>query len=248
MTGGYTDVSNRVERRCDSTVPVAEGLETSTFELRVQLRLRAVDDHEVWPQRQDALGVRIDQRANLRECLHFGGELVEAADCHHLRAGADREQHLGNRGDERYDSPRRGGGVPALRQRRVEQEADECNCDDRRQLLRTSSHRKNGPPIMAVTMPTGISTGARMVRATRSHATTKRSAKECRCRQNDSMIDADQQANQVWHDDADEPDRPGQRHRGARGQRCAEKRQPLRSRHVYPACGGGILADAEQVE
>ena len=98
-------------------------------------------------------------------------ELVVAADRHHLRSGADGEQHLGNRGDERHDASRRGAGVPALRQRRVEQKDDESDRDERGQLLRTSSHRKNGPPIIAVTTPTGISTGARIVRATRSHAT-----------------------------------------------------------------------------
>ena len=36
------------------------------------------------------------------------------------------------------------------------------------QAWRNSSHRKNGPPMSAVTMPTGNSVGANTIRATRS--------------------------------------------------------------------------------
>ncbi len=41
-----------------------------------------------------------------------------------------------------------------------------------RALPRTSSQMKNGPPSTAVTMPTGISIGAMIVRATRSASTS----------------------------------------------------------------------------
>jgi hypothetical protein len=45
---------------------------------------------------------------------------------------------------------------------------------------------------MAVTTPTGISTGASSVRASRSHSTRNR-AEERRGRQHDAVIDADEQ-------------------------------------------------------
>ena len=101
---------------------------------------------------------------------------------------------------------------------------------------------------MAVTTPTGISIGRE--EGPRQHIARdeKRRAKERRRRQHDPVVDADQQSDQVRHDDADEPDRPRQRDGGGRGQRCAEERQPLRARHVHTACGRGILAHAEQVE
>src|SRR4029079_3688357 len=41
------------------------------------------------------------------------------------------------------------------------------------QDLRNSSHKKTGPPMMAVMMPTGSSSGAMIVRATRSQPIRK---------------------------------------------------------------------------
>ena len=42
-----------------------------------------------------------------------------------------------------------------------------------RHVRRTSSHRKNGPPIIAVMIPTGSSSGASAVRDTRSQPMRK---------------------------------------------------------------------------
>ena len=97
----------------DPAVAIDERPDAGARELRLQVRLRAVDDDQVRPQRQDALGVGIEQRADARQLLHLRRELVEAADADHLRSGADREQHLGQRRHERHDAPRRLRGALA---------------------------------------------------------------------------------------------------------------------------------------
>ena len=63
--------------------------------------------------------------------------------------------------------------------------------------------------MMAVTTPTGISTGASSVRATRSQSTRNAAPKSADAGSSDAVIDAHQQPDQVRHDDADETDRPG---------------------------------------
>ncbi len=47
------------------------------------------------------------------------------------------------------------------------------------------------------------------------------------------MVGADEQPDEVRHDDADESDRAADGHRGARRERCAEERPPLRPRDGY---------------
>ena len=115
-------------------------------------------------------------------------------------------------------------------------------------IVFTSSHRKNGPPIIAVTMPTGSSSGASTVRATRSHSMRNAAPNKRRGRQHDAVVGAHHQPHQVRHDDADEADRAAERHRRAGGQRRAEERQPLRPHDVHAAGGGRVVADAQQVE
>ena len=112
----------------------------------------------------------------------------------------------------------------------------------------TSNHRKNGPPIIAVTMPTGSSTGAMMRARHRSQSTRNAAPKRVDRRQHDAMIGADQQPHQVRHDDADEADRTGQRDRRAGGERGAQERDPLRARDVDAARGGDVVAEREQIE
>ena len=56
------------------------------------------------------------------------------------------------------------------------------------------------------------------------------------------------QPHEVRDDDADEADRPGERDGGARGQRRAEKREPLRPRDVHATRGGRVVAETEQVQ
>ena len=170
MTCRDAEVSNRVERRCDPAVAIAERAVTRSPELRLQVGLRAVDDDEIRPQRQDALGVGIDQRADLRQRLHLGRELVVAADATTCDPAPTANSISVSAGTS--DTMRRGAEAGTLSwARAAEREDDEGERNERDQLLRTSSHRKNGPPIMAVTTPTGISTGESIVRATRSHAT-----------------------------------------------------------------------------
>ncbi len=86
------------------------------LELRAQVRLAGVNHHEIRAQRQDPLDVGIDQRADSRQLLDLGRKPVEAADRHDLRARADREQHLGDGGDDRDDARR---GARSLRGRLV---------------------------------------------------------------------------------------------------------------------------------
>ena len=70
------------------------------IQLRPQIVLRAVDDDQVGPQREDPLDVRIEQRANAGQLLDCGRKAVVAADGDDAIAGAHREQHLGGRGDD----------------------------------------------------------------------------------------------------------------------------------------------------
>ena len=73
-------------------------------ELRQHIGLAAIDDDEIRPEREDALDVRVEQRAHPWQALDLRREMVEAADANDPRPGAEREQHLGDRGDQRDDS------------------------------------------------------------------------------------------------------------------------------------------------
>ena len=110
-----------------------------------------------------------------------------------------------------------------------------------------SSHRKNGPPMMAVTTPTGISSGASAVREIVSHATTNAAPPNADAGQHEAMIGADHQPNEVGHDDSDESDRAAERHSGPGCERRAEKREALRAVHVNAAARGALVADRQQV-
>src|SRR5207253_5898098 len=120
---------------------------------------------------QDLLDVRIEKGADLGQTLDLRWIPVIAAGRDELAAGAHREQHLGRRRNERDDARR-------THRRHLRRDADwrddeqdgERRATDQR-TRRKSSHRKNGPPRTAVTIPTGSSTGARIVRAIRSHST-----------------------------------------------------------------------------
>ena len=115
-----------------------------------------------------------------------------------------------------------------------------CSCAFALMSFCTSSHRKNGPPMIAVITPTGNSMGAITVRASDVAGHEERRAEERRRRQHDPMIRADHQPHQVRHDDPDEADRAADRDGGAGRQRRAEKRAPLRAHDVdaraFPRC------------
>ena len=89
-------------------------------------------------------------------------------------------------------------------------------------------------------MPTGSSIGANTVRATRSHPIRNDRAEQRRGRQHQPVIRADEQPDQMRDDEADERDRPADRHRRAGGERRADERQPLGARHVDAAGGGRV--------
>src|SRR5919201_2251230 len=139
---------------------IAEQRNAGGRELCLQVGLRVVDDRQVRFQREQALHVRVEQSTEARQPLDFWRKLVEAADADDAIPGADREQHLRRRRDERDDAMR----LRSSRSGRYERDYDRPKDYTRRK----SSHRKTGPPITAVMMPTGNSTGANAVRATRS--------------------------------------------------------------------------------
>ena len=70
------------------------------LELLSQVRLGAVENHQVGPQREDPLHVGIEQGADPRQPIDLGREPVVAPDGDQPIAGAHREQHLGGRGDD----------------------------------------------------------------------------------------------------------------------------------------------------
>jgi hypothetical protein len=76
------------------------------IELRSELRLRAVDDDEIGTHRDDPFDIGIEERAHSRQLLHFGRELIVAADRGNPIARAHGEQHLGGRRDDRHDPSR----------------------------------------------------------------------------------------------------------------------------------------------
>ena len=101
--------------------------------------------------------------------------------------------------------------------------------------LLINNHKKNGPPMSAVTMPTGSSmrrdhrAGDQIARHQERRAEAKRGGHD------QPVIGADEQPHQVRHDDPDEADRPADGHRGAGGERRAEKRQCAARADVHAA-------------
>ena len=84
-------------------VLVIEPRHARAIEARDQLLLRAVDDDEIRFQRENALDVRIDQRAHSLPRRDLGRILVVARHADDLIARAHGEEHLGDGGDERND-------------------------------------------------------------------------------------------------------------------------------------------------
>ena len=165
-----------------------------TLDLPLQLDLCVVHDDEIRPERQKPLDVRIDEAADAGNLLDVRWKVIVVADAHHAVAGADLEEHFGGGRHQRDDAPRtvagRRGGACSDLDRGGTAGVRACfkpglkacaTCESARQReacpslhpRRKSSHRKNGPPMMAVTIPTGSSTGASAVRAMRSQPIRK---------------------------------------------------------------------------
>ena len=181
MAGALAERADGREDVGQAAVPVVEDGNRRPLELPLEVGLRAVDGDEIGSQRHHPFDVGIEERADPGQRRHLGRIGVEAAHRHDLRTGADGEEHLGERRDQRDDAARRRRRSRrrlrrAARHRRsaegTEQrrrgEPGERQASGRHQLFLTSSQRKNGPPIIAVTMPTGSSSGASAVRAIRS--------------------------------------------------------------------------------
>jgi hypothetical protein len=77
---------------------IVEDADARARELLLEFRLAAVDDRRDRLERQDALDVRIEQRADVRQRLHLGRISVVAADRDNARPGADLVEHLGHAG------------------------------------------------------------------------------------------------------------------------------------------------------
>ena len=178
-------------------VPVFVVANRRALQLRHQIGLTAVEQHEIRPERDDPFHIRIEERADSWKCLHFGRILVVAAHRNHAIARADGKDDLRQGGYKADD--RRGWLRLRVRKRReggregsegAEGGNDDVDDDQPNECSRalrplrvlphpflTSNHRKNGPPIIAVTMPTGNSTGAMIVRAIRSQSTRNEAPK-----------------------------------------------------------------------
>src|SRR4029453_103009 len=186
MSGQTRNVANRLQDAVDTAMAVRVDANAVARDLPLQFALRSIDNDEIRTQRQNPLGVRIEQRPDARQRFRVGREVVIAADADDLRSGADGKQHLGDVRDERDDTtsgstargrPRRGliANCPRTEQVRAPPRSGRAaqkknDANEANQLRLTSSHRKKGPPTIAVTTPTGTSTGASTVRATKSHA------------------------------------------------------------------------------
>ncbi len=82
---------------------VIEDADARPRELLLQIRLAAINHDQLWFQRQYQLDVGIEKRANARQPFHFRRIRVVAADAHHTRPCADREEHLGGGWDQGDD-------------------------------------------------------------------------------------------------------------------------------------------------
>ena len=76
------------------------------IQLRAQIRLRSVQDHEVGLQRENSLDIRIEQRPDARQLLDLRRKPIVAPDGDNPVARSHREQHLRRRRDDRDDAPR----------------------------------------------------------------------------------------------------------------------------------------------
>ena len=106
-------------------VRVHERGDSCPSQLRQDVSLAAVDDDQIRPEREDPFDVGIEQRPHSRQALDLRREMVEAADANDPRSRADREQHLGDRGDEGDDSGRSRDGLLRLASDSVWGDADD---------------------------------------------------------------------------------------------------------------------------
>ena len=102
---------DRLHQIRDVRVLVVEGRNAQPLQPLDQIALRAVEDDEVGPERDDALEIRIDQGADARSRLDGRRIVIEARDSHDLIARADGEEHLGHRGHQRDDPLRIRAGL-----------------------------------------------------------------------------------------------------------------------------------------
>ena len=169
---GRTDPrADRPHRRSDvGQRPVLVAVERNrrAVEALLQVFLRVVNDDQVRLQREDSLDVRIDQSPHARDAIDLWRVPIVGADADDAVACAHREDHFGDGRDEGDDSAGRFRGQPHRAGNDHEQEGSSSH----RNRVK-SSHRKKGPPMNAVTMPTGSSIGASADRATRSQPIRK---------------------------------------------------------------------------
>jgi len=155
-----TQRPNRFRDVGQSAVDVRKHGDAGGFELALQVGLSRVHDNEVGLEREEPFDVRVEQRAETRQLFDLPRIPIVAADADDPVAGADRKQHLRCCRHERYD---------AVGNRLARAEHRHTGEQRRQRYARlNSSHKNTGPPMTAVTMPTGSSTGASTVRATRS--------------------------------------------------------------------------------
>jgi hypothetical protein len=89
-----TERAHRHHDVVEAAVAIVEERYGGAFELRLELCLAAVGDHEIGPQRNDLLGVGIDQRANGRQRSHLGRLDIVRTDGDHLWPRADRVENF----------------------------------------------------------------------------------------------------------------------------------------------------------
>ena len=113
---------------------------------------------------------------------------------------------------------------------------------------RKISQRKKGAPMSAVTTPSFSSMPTGRMRTRMSAASSRRSAAERAGEEQAAGRVADQRAQQVGHDEADEADAAGDGCGGADADRRAADDQCAGAVEIHAEAGGGFLAEAERVE
>ena len=202
-------------------MPVAEHRHARAGELADEIGLRLVHDDKVRLQREDPFDVGIEQAADSREAADLGRKPVEGPDADDPIAGAHVEEHLRGRRDERDDSAWAQRNLSGPEARSARHDADlkarttyghqaglkartTKDQESGDQAWRNSSHRKNGPSDQG-----GDDADRQLGRGERDAreqvaGDQERRAEQRRRRQDDAVIGADQQPDEMRHDDADE--------------------------------------------
>ena len=242
--GGH-DVAQRL-------VLVVEVRDPGTIQPLDQFLLRGVDDDQIGLDGENALDAGIQQAADPRQARHVRRKMIVVADRGDAGAVADRVDHLGDRRDQRDDPlwlrGRRSGGHRAERCGHRRDGHEQERQTPRHPHLLTSNHRKNGPPISAVMMPTGSSPDDQTVRAIASHAMRNAAPKSADAGRTRRWSEPTISRTRWGTTRPMKPTGPASETAAPVASDALGQRKTLGGDHVHAARGRGVGAEADEIE